>query len=299
MYAEAVATKNAYITECNDLKVKLLAVDTARVAGIRNLFLENAKVEDSIKKGLRKDSFSVFDSPAVPPALPQPAPVAKPQPKDTTLSRAAAGRWGWLAGIATFIVIGALIASTGLMQYEVVTVFGVLLAIASGCIVGTQLSDRLSGGHPGGELIFGKNPGQITTALFGMTSLAVLAAIVGTWWWFLTADPNKTGLTPLVSCVATTVGGIFTFAVLGIEAKKICPRCRRLRAAEIVTADMLDRHLETSDVLRADRHYDIRGKPLAKTHRTEPVVTEVTSYAGSRRCKYCDHTWGDIETIRT
>jgi hypothetical protein len=127
----------------------------------------------------------------------------------------------------------------------------------------------------------------------------VLAAIVGTWWWFLTADPNKTGLTPLVACVATTIGGIFAFAVLGTEVKKVCPRCGRLHAAEIVTASMLDRHLETSDVLRTDHHYDNWGKPIAKTQRTEQVVTQVSSYAVSRRCKYCHHTWGDIETIRT
>jgi hypothetical protein len=304
MYAQGVATKNANITECNELKAKLLAFDAERVGYIRDLFLQNEKVESSLKDGLRRDSFGIFKPTTIPSMTPenhslQSSPIAKvsrptKMAVGSRLSQQAATRWGWAAGCTIFVSICILLGASGLlMKYEIVFCFGIGFALVSAIITGLSVSNWLSGDSSGGD---GRS---LAPVALGLAAFAVFAAIIGSWWWFLTADPNRSGLTPLVSCVAITVGGIFAFAMLGAEAKRLCPRCGRLRAALIVTADMLDRHLETNDVLRTDHHYDIWGKPIAKTHRTEQVVTQVSSYAVSRRCKFCHHTWGDVETIRT
>lgn len=312
LYAKGRATKAEYISECNDIKRRLEGFDHARVKYIRDLFLENKNVDASLKDGLRRDSFGIFD------------PVQDAKPRATQCAGAATAnerprtddRSVILKGSAQtdgprrvsfmplVIGLGCLLLAAGFVVFAgSLAILFVPFLILGGCatilswaiisvsrvlprkrrVKPVKEADAKTAANPAKPFPVG------LCVCIGMCAVGVVLLFLAGKRVY-DASPPSDGDIHFVAITALT--GIALLIVGFIGWSSACPHCHILFTAVVLDSATLGSHTETRRESRVARHYDARGGPaVAETRYDVDLPVQVTTLLNLKRCKSCGHEW--------
>jgi hypothetical protein len=302
--------------ECAAIKRRLEGFDRKRLMMVRELFLKNGKVDETIKLGLRQDPLGLFETGSAHvsdiSSTEYPAEINdESHPKDGDAksidrSTAAKSRTKPLSFRLLFAGLGCLALSACLGLFfdnvsyaDTISIFlllgGVTTVLSWIVIFLSRRFSRTSGHRRNSKRRHKANNYSsrhfpvgfcicIAMILAGLVALALAGKR------FINASPPTSDDIHFVNICVVVGIGLLVVGGFGLSCR--CPNCHLLFTSELLGSENLGSHMEMRQETRVARHYDARGgPPLSETHYKVDLPVEITTFRHVRICKACGHVW--------